>query len=295
MAQALAPSKIEDRSLTSSDGESSLFVRRFWRGKPRIQFIILHGALEHSGRLKDLVDFWMKSYHDVSVVVFDHIGHGRSGGARAYVPEFKTYVKDMLTVGEFAQEHVGEECRNFICAHSLGGLITLTRLLDSTYGWNLPLSGVILSSPCIKPKNALGVNTDSLVEKLDKFFPRLHIPMIYKGSDLSRDVDRANDFDTDSLIPRFITVRMIKQILEASTRIRGLSYYLKFPSLFLVSGSDCLVEPESTVLFAHGIDKKLSTIIQYPEHRHELWNESDRQEIFLTMRQWVDKQLKEKP
>ncbi len=294
MAQALADSKSEDHSLTSSDGESTLFIRRFWRGKPRIQFIIVHGALEHSGRHQDLVDFWMKSYHDVAVTVFDHIGHGRSGGTRAYVPDFKTYVNDMLTVGTFAQEQVGEECRTFICAHSLGGLIALTRILDSSYGWDLPLSGVIFSSPCIKPKNALGVNTDSLVEQLDRVFPKLHIPMIYKGSDLSRDVDRANDFDTDSLIPRFITVRMIKHILDASTRIRGLSYYFKFPCLFLVAGSDVLVEPESTVLFAHGIDKKLSTIVQYPEHRHELWNETDRQDIFQTMRKWVDKQLKEK-
>lgn len=295
MAQALAPSKSEDHSLLSSDGESTLFVRRFWRGTPRVHFLIVHGALEHSGRHQDLVNFWMKNYHDVAVTVFDHIGHGRSGGTRAFLGSFKNYVDDLMKVGEFAHEKLPATTKNFICAHSLGGLITLTRILDSSYGWHLPLTGIMFSSPCIKPKQTLGVSADTLVNKLNQLLPRLHIPTIHKGADLSRDVDRANDFDTDSLIPKFITVRMIKEILEASSRVRGLSYYLKIPSLFLVAGSDCLVEPESTILFAHGIDKKNTTIVQYPEHHHELWNESDRFEIFLTMRKWVDKLLKETP
>ncbi len=256
--------------------------------------MIVHGALEHSGRHKDLVNFWMRTYPDVAVTVFDHVGHGRSGGARAFVNSFKTYVDDFMKVANFAQEQLPGDIKTFICAHSLGGLITLTRLLDSAYGWHLPLAGVIFSSPCIRPKNAFGISVDSLVNKLDRFLPNLHLPMIYKGYDLTRDVERANDFDTDPLIPKFITVRLAKEIIEASHKIIGLSYYLKYPNLFLIAGHDCLVEPESTVLFAQGIDKKYTTILQYPEDHHELWNETNRMEIFETMRKWVDKLLKEK-
>jgi alpha-beta hydrolase superfamily lysophospholipase len=49
------------------------------------------------------------------------------------------------------------------------------------------------------------------------------------------------------------------------------------------------------MLFAHGIDKQLTKIIKYPDHYHELWNEIDRQDIFQTMKVWVDKQLKGSP
>lgn len=91
-----------------------------------------------------------------------------------------------------------------------------------------------------------------------------------------------------------MTVRMAREVIEASNNVRGLSYYLKIPSLFLIAGADRIVDAESTLLFAHGIDKQLAQTIQYPQHHHELWNELDRQEIFKTMKAWVETRLKEK-
>lgn len=293
MAKGIAPFKTEDHSFPASDGESSLFVRHFTRGVPKIHFFLVHGALEHSGRHMDLVNFWLKNYQEVSVTVFDNIGHGRSGGTRAYVESFKHYVDDFLRVAEFVNSKNSETTNTFICAHSLGGLITLTRILDTSYGYPYPLKGLMFSSPCIRPQVMFESFSEPLLLKLDKLTPKLHLPMLYNGSDLTRDSDRANDFDTDSLIPKFISVRMVKEILDACHRIRGLSYYLRIPSLFLIAGTDKIVDPEVTTLFAHGIDKQLTQIVQYPQHHHELWNEIDRQSIFETMKKWVEKQLKE--
>lgn len=285
--------EIEDYSIPSSDGESTLFVRHLTRGKPRSHFLLVHGALEHSGRHQDLEEFWMNNFTDVAVTTFDHVGHGRSGGPRAYLTHFKTYVEDLLKVGEFVESKIPPETKRFVCSHSLGGLITLTRFLDTAFGWPFKTDGLVFSSPCIKARLLLGATSEPLLTRLDKLSPKLHVPVIFKGSQLTRDTTRANDFDTDPLIPRFITVRMMKEILEATHRIRGLSYYLKIPCLFMIAGKDVLVVPESTTLFAHGIDKKLTTVVQYPLHHHELWNEIDRQDIFVTMKRWVDKQLKE--
>ena len=293
MAKAITPFETEDYSLPAYDGISSLFVRHYHRGTPKIHFLIVHGALEHSGRHTDLVKFWLKSYPDVAVTVFDHIGHGRSGGTTAYVENFQHYVEDFYKVAEFARSKLPETTKSYICAHSLGGLITLTRLLDSAYSWDLPLQGVIFSSPCIRPQTIMEAVSMPVLRKLDKLTPKLHLPRIYNGADMTRDSERANDFDTDALIPRFMSVRMAHEVVEASNNIRGLSYYLKIPSLFLIAGSDKIVDPEVTTLFAHGIDKQLVEVIQYPKHHHELWNEIDRQKIFETMKKWVDKQLKE--
>lgn len=293
MAKVQSTYKTEDHSILSSDGESTLFVRHFIRDSIKIHFLIVHGALEHSGRHQDLTEFLLKNFPNAAVTVFDHVGHGRSGGARSYLPSFKVYVDDLQKIGEFIQKKNNVETKMFVCSHSLGGLITLTRLLDPHYGWTLPINGLIFSSPCIRPRLVLGDVSETFLQYLDKVTPKLHLPTIYRGSDLTRDPERGNDFDTDSLIPKFMTVRMAKEIIESSYKIRGLSYYLKIPSLFLIAGEDKLVDPESTTLFAHGIDKRLVEVIQYPKHHHELWNETDRQSIFESMKKWVDKQLKE--
>lgn len=283
-----------DQSILSADGESEIFLRQYGSENPAIHFLLVHGALEYSGRHNDLIQFMLRNFgQDVAVTVWDHIGHGRSGGVRAFVPGFKIYVEDMDVVGEYIQKINSEKTKTIILAHSLGGLISLTRILDTTYGWKFPLHGMVLSSPCIRPKVFLGSYSESLLNKLNMFSGKIHLPLIYTGKDLTRDPERANDFDSDTLIPHFMTVRMAKEVIEASNRIRGLSYYLKVPTLFLIAGEDRIVDPESTALFAHGIDKNLVEVINYPGHYHELWNEIDRMEIFETMKKWIIKTLKE--
>ena len=283
----------EDILLPSSQTGADLFIRYHSRGRRRIHIFLVHGAVEHSGRHAEFVEYLLRTYPDVAVTTFDHIGHGRSGGTRAYVESFRDYVEDLRIVGEFVHGKNDPETKTFILAHSLGGLITLTRILDPAYGYPFPLSGLVFSSPCVRPRTILAAVSRPLLLKLDRLTPKLHLPMIYTGKDLTRDPERANDFDTDTLIPKYLSVRMAKEVVEASDRIVGLSYYLRIPSLFLVAGADKVVDPGSTLLFAHGIDKHIAEVIQYSDHYHELWNEVDRRDIFATVKGWIDRKLKE--
>ena len=126
MTKPLSQFPSEDHTISSSDGESLIFIRSFGSSRPQLHFLLVHGALEHSGRHGDLIAFLLKKFgREVSVTVYDHIGHGKSGGVRAYCESFNHYVEDMNLVGTFIQQRNTPETKNFILAHSLGGLITI--------------------------------------------------------------------------------------------------------------------------------------------------------------------------
>lgn len=293
VAKGISTFQTEDHSILASDGESSLFVRHFFRGKPKVHFVLVHGAVEHSGRYKDLINYIFANYNDVALTTYDHVGHGKSGGTRAYVNSFSEYVKDFLNVCNYAYSKNIPETKTFILAHSLGGLVTLTSVLDTTYKFPYKVQGMVLASPCIRPRVLVPLISKPLLEGMNKVTPKFHLPLLYRGAELSKDPLMANEFDADPLICKFICVRMAKEIIDASNRIIGLSYYLKIPSLFLVAGDDKVVDSESTMLFAQGIEKNKVELVGYPGRYHELWNEGNRRDIFKTMKNWIDKELKE--
>jgi alpha-beta hydrolase superfamily lysophospholipase len=59
--------------------------------------------------------------------------------------------------------------------------------------------------------------------------------------------------------------------------------------LFLVSGQDELVDNETTMLFARGVASDFVTLKQYPDMKHELYNEVEREIVFHDVRTWLGK------
>lgn len=287
---------LSEDSFISSDGKSEIYSCTFGSKNPKFHFYLTHGAIEHHRRHKELIQFLLQNFNqDIAVSTWDLVGHGLSGGVRAHVDEFDIYVNDFLKFLEKSSFINSERTKNFLLAHSLGGLINLTSVLDTKFKLPIPIKGMILSSPCIKPVMVLGKSSGTILEKVNIFSNKIHLPIVYHGKDLTRDQLRANDFDSDSLIPKFITTGMAQAIVSASSRIIGMSYYLNIPSLFLIAEDDKIVDELSTTLFAQSADKKLTTIKKYPQHYHELWNEIDRNEIFETMKDWINKLLKDTP
>jgi hypothetical protein len=108
----------------------TLFTR-CWRvsGTPRALVFLLHGYGEHSGRYESLAA--CLNSLGVSVYALDHVGHGQSGGDRAYVERLHHYVHDALTFIEGVQKSE-EFAKNQPPAFLFG---PYTSLLPTQFSW----------------------------------------------------------------------------------------------------------------------------------------------------------------
>lgn len=282
---------IIEESLLSKEGNVPLYIKHLGHAPvPEWHFIFLHGAIAYTDRYSDLFNSLLDSFQNSVVTSFDQMGHGRSGGTRAYVADFDHYVEDLEQVYQLVKNRfVNPHKKIIIVSHSMGSLVTLRWLLSKQAGDERP-HATVFAAPCIRPKQVLGKFGESALNKIHLLTPKLHLPAIYKGADLTRDELKANEFDTDTLIPKFICAEMGHQIVRAGKQVRPLAYYIKTPSLFLLAEDDRVVETDTAELFTHGIDKKYVRVIKYSQARHDLLNDLNRETVFNDIKDWIQQQ-----
>lgn len=255
---------------------------------PSARLIYVHGALAHIGRDTEMLE-WMvrRSEGKLAVHGFDLVGHGLSTGPRAHVDHFGVYLEDFLTIfHHISSESTGGQI--FLMGHSLGGLIVLKTLLEAEQKLPQSPAGVILSNPCIRPHKGVEFpRMEDVLETLSRRFPQFRLPRLHRGKDMTLNPVAANQFETDPLIPAFMTARMVREVWYAAEEVRALSYFVKVPALFLVSEQDAVVDRDATLLFTRGIDKKWVTIRHYKNAQHELLHENVRQKVWRDIIDWM--------
>lgn len=284
-------------NFASTSGSGHIFYKRYTprnlnKNKPVVSIIITHGLVEYHGRHLLLPEFLQNHFKQQLVITWiDLLGHGKSGGPRAHVKDFRHFSQDLSILINMTQEKLSDfNTKTFLIGHSMGGLVTLDLLLHDG-AQNMQIDGVVLSNPCIRVKQEVPRIYQKTMEGMGSYVSKLRLPSIYTGEDLTSDAKLAQDFDADPLIPKFTTVSLLLEILKTSKNIRSLSYFLNIPTLFLVGGLDELTCPETTILFAGGISPDIATILHYPQLRHELFNEIDRKKVFHDVSLWLAKTL----
>jgi lysophospholipase len=285
---------IKDGSFLSSSGEEHCYIKRYYPkgklSKKVIHIIFQHGAIEYHKRHEELFDSLRSKFGNKLVIsCLDLVGHGYSGGTRAYVNNFRTYIDDFLkfirTDQDLYREH---DVETHIIAHSLGGMIAIKTLVDSFDQIPFKISSMILTNPCIKPKFSIPKFANKLTLSLSKNLGKMRLPSLYDGFDLTRDRDRAIAFNHDYLNSHFMTIRMGTEIIKASKEIRPYSYYIKTPMYFILSGEDLIVDNETTKLFISGLNESITKTSYYPGARHDILNETCRKQVFEEIIEYID-------
>ncbi|MCZ7534688.1 MAG: lysophospholipase [Acidimicrobiia bacterium] len=266
------------RSGTSSfAGSEGRVAYRWWRpaGVVRRLVVVVHGYAEHGGRYAHLAEHLVG--HDAAVYAPDHLGHGFSDGERALIADFEHVVDDLETLVEIARAEPDIGAAPLVViGHSMGGLLCARfaqRNSDAAAG--LVFLGAVLGDwPWAREVLAL---------------PEL--PAV--DSDpygMSRDLEVCRTYADDPLVYHG-TYR--RELLEAEVacldRMRSELGRVTAPVLFLHGAEDPFVPYGPSLAAVQGMASRDVTEKLYAGAKHELVNETNRDEVMADVANFVER------
>lgn len=258
------------RSVHGSEGEISVCS---WQNPGRCVVVIAHGYGEHIGRYEHVAQRLVAA--GASVWGPDHLGHGRSDGERALVTDFESIVEDLHRVISLARQ-AHPRLPMLLIGHSMGGMIAVRY----AQRFGAELAGLVLSGPAVGHREAM-----------EQLLAQPQIPNApIDPAVLSRDPAVGEAYMRDPLVYhgpfKRPTVEAMRAVLAAIDRGPAFG---TLPTLWLHGSDDELVPLGATragLAKLRGVD---FTERIYDGARHEVFNETNRDEVLGEVCSFIDR------
>lgn len=266
-------------------------------GEPKFVVCLVHGQGEHVSRYEQVA----QELNERGGLVFgaDHRGEGRSGGRPGHVEGFEQYAEDLLELLRNYAKQLGpgqgpEAIPWFIWAHSMGGLVTLTYLLDHEGAF--PLRGVIISAPLLGLTMKVGAVKEFAVRLLAKVVPHLAVPTGIPPEAISRDPEQVARYAADPRRVTKITTSWAAAMERAIARVEAEARKLSLPMLWYVGTGDQICDHAAAQrVFASLADPSGhdQSIEVWDGYFHELHNEPSelRAPVIAQVHGWIGARL----
>lgn len=257
------------------DGTRGRLAVTHWTAPtPRYVLILAHGYGEHSGRYEHVAARLID--HGAVVYAPDHFGHGRSPGEPALVQDIDDLVADIHLVRNLAADK-HPNLPVVLLGHSMGSLVA-TRYAQ-VHG--AELTALVLSA-------FIGGNPE--LEGLLKLDPVPEVPI--DPVLLSRDPQIAVAYARDPLVWHgSFKLPSLKAIFQSITIIQNGPSIAELPTLWLHGEEDAL----GPITLASEVLKRLGgTTLEhriYPGARHEVFNETNRDEVLADLLDFLDRHV----
>jgi len=298
--------------LTAND-RSRLYVNHWMPDGPAKAVVMLsHGMAEHSGRYARLAEALCSAGYGVYAP--DQRGHGRTAdegtlGLYAEKDGWNKVVGDLASLNQhIGQQHPGLPI--ILLGHSMGSYIAQAYLLHHSAS----LHGAILSGSNFQPvalyraarliaraeRLRQGVRGRSALIEFLSFgsFNKAFKPNRTAFDWLSRDPNEVDKYINDPLCGFRCTNQLWIDLLGSLQQISKASNLAQIdPGLpILVMGGECdpVSEGKRLKSLAHALREAGSQHLQlniYPQARHEVFNETNRDEVTADVLRWLDQAL----
>lgn len=271
-----------EHSFEGADG-LSIFYRQWLpdAGQTRGIVLISHGLGEHSGRYQHVAE----ALTEVGFVCYgiDHIGHGLSGGTRAYVPDGWLPVRNLDQLYRIARMDF-PALPVLLFGHSMGSLIGLG------FALRFPgrLRGIALTGAAQNVEDAHPTWLVSLCLWAAQYIPKLRLSPPTSLAVLTADAEVLRNWRDDPLVDKGMwRVGTSAALTRLAREIRQRAGEIETPLLLLHGSDDHLAPASGSTFLAENASATDVTLKIYDGLRHELVNETERAEIIALIRDWL--------
>jgi len=251
---------------------------------PRAILLIVHGLAEHTGRYKNMVDYFIPRGY--AIYGFDLRGHGRSQGSKGYVERFSYYIDDLKTfVDTVRRENAGKKI--FMVGHSMGGLIAT---IYATKYQN-DLSGLIVSAALLKIGASVSPAAVVMAKIISVIAPKMGVAVL-DASALSKDKAVVDAYVNDPLVYRGkTTARWGTEVLDIQKKLPEQLNLITLPILIMYGSEDKLCNPEGSKMLYEKVSSKDKRLNIYEGLYHEIFNEPEHEKVMADVEAWLSARI----
>lgn len=287
------------------NGEVQLCVYRWPVEQPRGVVRIAHGMVEHGRRYQPLAAYL--NSRGYAVYAHDHRGHGNTSGVpRGYFADENGWAAVLDDIAVVGQQAAGDYpgVPQFLVGHSMGSF--LTREYVFHHGEELRGAAIIGTGTWSGLAGQVGLNLANLLslkspKEPGKLLQTLMFTGFNKGFEgrtdfdwLSRDTAEVDAYMADpdcgyTATNRFFAdfIAGVKNTEHMFDLPHAVPLYIASGELDPVGGMNAVNEVAAAYR-RRGLD--VVTHI-YPGARHEIFNETNRDEVFEDLGRWLDSRL----
>ena len=235
-ARTVLPRVAQERTFRTHDGVDLFY--RHWpatAAPARGAIVLFHRGHEHSGRMAHLVD--ELGLPDFDFFAWDARGHGRSPGARGDSPGIPASVRDVQTFADHIVAEHGIAVEDIaVVAQSVGAVLAAAWAHD----YAPRIRCMVLASPAFKVKLYVPFARAGL-KLMHALRGNFFVTSYVKAKFLTRDPERIASYDSDPLIARAISVRVLLGLYDAADRVVADAQAIVVPTQLLISANDWVV------------------------------------------------------
>lgn len=299
----------------SSSGLCDIFAQSFTPddGKVKAVIQISHGMAEHCDRYVPFAEKLCEEGY--AVFTNDHLGHGRSVSDESMLGFFgseKGYmniVNDCKALTDIAKSEY-PDVPYFFFGHSMGSFIA--RCYTKYYGNGID-AAVYCGTSGPNPGASVGIAVAKLISKAkgemyrSKFIDSVAFGSYNKKTDkktafdwLTKDENKVDEYIADGYCGFLFTAAGYKDLFSALNEANAEDWYNSFNKnlpVLLIAGED-----DPVGAYGKGVTKVCEnlknaghsdvTLKLYPADRHEILNETDRDDVMNYLVSWFNSKLK---